>query len=140
MPKEKKHSVAKKAASPGPLTQKTLFDSGHSKRTPTPPPKDRELAAEGMVLPSADSEMSPIPPAKPLVVDITPLATASPPKKNSVGFAPVNTVVDAGDSLDTVRKQLAPVLTTTSKRKTTLFLKVRLPVDKKLKYPTSAAR
>jgi hypothetical protein len=69
-------------------------------------------------------------------VDITPLATASP---HSVGFAPVNTVVDTGDSLDTVCKQLAPVLTTTSKCKTTLFLKVHLPIDKKPKDPTSAA-
>jgi hypothetical protein len=57
-----------------------------------------------------------------------------------VGFAPVNTVLDAGDSLDTVCKQLAPVLTTMSKCKTTHFLKVHLPIDKKPKDPTSAAR
>ena len=44
------------------------------------------------------------------------------------------------DSVSAVRKQLAPVFSTTSKRKTSLFLKVRLPVDKHPKDPTGAAR
>ena len=39
-----------------------------------------------------------------------------------------------------MRKQLAPAFFTTSKRKTTLFLGIRLPDDKKPGDPTGAAR
>jgi hypothetical protein len=61
-----------------------------------------------------------------------------------VGFNATNTVVedviDGDDPSVVIRQQLAPVFVNTSKRKTTLFLKVRLPVESKPKDPTSAAR
>jgi hypothetical protein len=65
------------------------------------------------------------------------------PNTASVGFADSNTVVEAStgpDSTSAIRKQLAPVFSSTSKRKKSIFLKVRLPVDKNPKDPTAAAR
>ena len=56
--------------------------------------------------------------------------------RKSVVFDTSNTVVED----ETVRKQLAPVFENTTKRKTTVFIKVRLPVENKPKDPTSAAR
>jgi len=53
-----------------------------------------------------------------------------------VVFDATNTVVED----NTIRKQLAPVFENTSKRKTTLFIKVRLPVENRPSDPTSAAR
>jgi hypothetical protein len=72
-----------------------------------------------------------------------PLPAAAPASKPSVGFASTNTVIDPGsdnDKTQSVRKQLAPVFSKTCKRKTTLFLRIRLPVDKKPRDPTNAAR
>jgi hypothetical protein len=45
-----------------------------------------------------------------------------------------------GESVTAVRKQLAPVFANTAKRKTTLFIKVKLLVESKPTDPTSAAR
>jgi len=75
---------------------------------------------------------------------VTP-TSETPPVRKSVGFGTSNTVVeesldDNGDSVIAVRKQLAPVFANTSKRKTTLFIKVKLPVESKPTDPTSAAR
>jgi hypothetical protein len=44
------------------------------------------------------------------------------------------------ESASAIRKQLAPVFSSTSKRKTSIFVKVRLTVDKNPKDPTGAAR
>jgi hypothetical protein len=141
MPKEKKKPISKKPPV-GPLQQKTLFETGHLKSAQTPPPmtKAPDDIATKLLSSPADMDTAPTPPDEMPATAITPPDTAIPPKRNSVGFAPENTVVEAGASLDTVCKQLAPALTTTSKRKMTLFLKVRLPVDKKPKDPTGAAR
>ena len=75
---------------------------------------------------------------------VTP-TSETPPVRKSVGFGASNMVVeesldDNGDSIIAVRKQLAPVFANTSKRKTTLFIKVKLPVESKPMDPTSAAR
>jgi hypothetical protein len=56
--------------------------------------------------------------------------------RKSVVFDTSNTVVED----EMVRKQLAPVFENTTKHKTTVFIKVRLPVENKPKDPTSAAR
>jgi hypothetical protein len=65
--------------------------------------------------------------------------------RKSVGFGASNTVVeevldDNGEAVTAVRKQLAPVFANTAKRRTTLFIKVKLPVESKPTDPTSAAR
>jgi hypothetical protein len=65
---------------------------------------------------------------------ITPASTE--PARKSVVFDTTNMVLED----ETIRKQLAPVFENTSKRKTTLFIKVRLPVENKPREPTSAAR
>jgi hypothetical protein len=69
----------------------------------------------------------------------------TPPVRKSVGFGASNTVVEEvldenGESVTKVRKQLAPVFANTAKRKTTLFIKVKLPVESKPTDPTNAAR
>jgi hypothetical protein len=67
--------------------------------------------------------------------EITPASKES--TRKSVVFDATNTVVEKDA---TVRKQLAPVFENTAKRKTTVFIKVRLPVEKKPADPTNAAR
>ena len=72
---------------------------------------------------------------------VTPPALTTP--RASVGFASANTVMEDSpdDNMVTVvRKQLAPVFSSTSIRKKTLFLKIRLSVDPKPKDPTAAGR
>jgi hypothetical protein len=65
-------------------------------------------------------------------------------KRKSVAFEATNTVVEASTlptALDMVRTQMAPVFTTsTPKRQTVLFIKVKLPGEHKPKDPTAAAR
>jgi hypothetical protein len=73
------------------------------------------------------------------------LESETPPVRKLVGFDASNTVVeevlaDNGDSVTAVCKQLAPVFANTAKRKTTLFIKVKLPVESKPNDPTSVAR
>jgi hypothetical protein len=68
--------------------------------------------------------------------------TLPTPPRHTVGFAQSNTVLEASDGVDAdvvIWKQLAPVFSATAKRKTTLFLKVRLPIESKPKDPTAAA-
>jgi hypothetical protein len=68
----------------------------------------------------------------------------TPPVRKLVGFGISNMVVeevldDNGESIIAVRKQLAPVFANMAKRKTTLFIKVKLLVASKPTDPTSAA-
>jgi hypothetical protein len=67
-----------------------------------------------------------------------PKAITPAPKESTrklVVFDATNTVVED----EMICKQLAPVFENTSKRKTTLFIKVQLPVENKPRDPTSAA-
>lgn len=79
-----------------------------------------------------------------MTMEIDPVTpVAEHPPTPSVGFAASHTVVDASSSQESasaIRKQLAPVFSSSSKHKTSIFLKVRLTVDKNPKDPTSAAR
>jgi hypothetical protein len=113
--------------------------------TPVPDPKTPHI--EPMQVEKAPSVLGNScsePPAQKLVVSatvITPPALTTP--KASVGFASSNTVME--DSPDdnmvaVVRKQLAPVFSSTLVRKKTLFLKICLSVDPKPKDPTAAGR
>jgi hypothetical protein len=68
----------------------------------------------------------------------------TPPVRKLVGFSASNMVVeevldDNGKSVTAVCKQLAPVFANMAKRKTTLFIKVKLPVESKPTDLTSAA-
>jgi hypothetical protein len=97
---------------------------------PTTPPID-----DGQPPPtSADSNTTATTPLEP-PTEITPASKES--TRKSVVFDATNTVVEKDA---TVRKQLAPVFENTAKRKTTVFIKVRLPVEKKPTDPTNAAR
>jgi hypothetical protein len=84
---------------------------------------------------------SPSPSDPPTRAQVTPGNTT--PARKPVVFNATNTVVedviDGADSSVVICQQLAPVFVNTSKRKMTLFLKVRLPVESKPKDPTSAA-
>jgi hypothetical protein len=65
--------------------------------------------------------------------------------RKSAGFGASNAVVEevlanSEESVTAVCKQLAPIFANTAKRKTTLFIKVKLPVESKPMNPTSAAR
>jgi hypothetical protein len=68
-----------------------------------------------------------------------PKAITPAPKESTrklVVFYVTNMVVED----EMIRKQLAPVFENTSKRKTTLFIKVQLPVENKPRDPTNAAQ
>jgi hypothetical protein len=75
---------------------------------------------------------------------VTPESETSPARK-SVGFNATNTIVEEvlannEDSVTVACKQLVPVSANTVKHKTTLFIKVKLQGESKLKDPTSSGR
>ena len=81
---------------------------------------------------SAGRLTQPPPPASatspPMMMEIDPVTpVAEHPPTPSVGFAASHTVVEASSSQESasaIRKQLAPVFSSTSKHKTSIFLKV----------------
>ena len=106
----------------------------------TPPDNTTPHIGDSMTIQTAAADKDSI---KTKQAHVTP-TSETPPVRKSVGFGTSNTVVeesldDNGDSVIAVRKQLAPVFANTSKRKTTLFIKVKLPVESKPTDPTSAA-
>jgi hypothetical protein len=139
----------------GILKQRTLLESSNLKKPVNEPPitaKDidndwpllnaptdttmeiQELAPDPTTphIEDADSNTMVTTPSEPPQA-ITPASKES--TRKLVVFDATNTVVE--DAM--IRKQLAPVFENMSKRKTTLFIKVQLPVENKPRDPTSAA-
>jgi hypothetical protein len=117
-------------------------DATPSQNTPTLTPSKRgHMITPTNATLTSDSVLPPTTPAKSGILKATSPNKNTP--KPSVGFSPSNMVMEAASDQEDpeviqVRPQLAPVFTKTSKRKTTLFIKIRLPVKAKPKDPTAA--
>jgi hypothetical protein len=114
-----------------------------NERPPSPGPTDTQMETQDPApasIPTHGNEGTT--PSEPPHAQVTPASQEA--TRKSVVFDATNTVVedvrDNEDSVTVVRKQLAPVFELTAKRKTTIFIKVRLPVENKPKDPTTAAR
>jgi hypothetical protein len=129
-------SKLKKPANTPPITAMDIANDWPPLNAPTDTTMEIQEPAPDPTTPHIEANDSDTSVTTPLELPkaITPASTE--PARKSVVFDTTNTVLED----ETIRKQLAPVFENTSKRKTTLFIKVRLPVENKPREPTSAAR